>query len=345
MRREITVMGVHPNFATENEHVPEIERQIRVLKKRARACRHYLPFTYPPRLILIEMMHNASLWVNVHPPKGGVSTISPRSLITGIKFDYAKHCQISFGSYAQVHEQNQPTNTQQTRTIETICLGPTGNLQGGYKLYNLTTGKLITRRNWTALPMPMEVIAHVNRIGQAQGQPYIITFQYRHGHSVGDTDPAFSGVLPQLAGVVHDNDDDDIGPDDDTIGKNPPDNIGIYPPDPTPIEQEDPIELEYEQPLSVNNEPTDVNPITSTSDTTIDNPLDRSVRRSNSTPKPVKDFEPSFLGKRYNYTVATTSNPNFTFATIHPDTTCSSTTELTGTKCDKVQDSHEEQEF
>ena len=32
MRRELAAMGVHPNFATANEHVPEIERQIRVLK-------------------------------------------------------------------------------------------------------------------------------------------------------------------------------------------------------------------------------------------------------------------------------------------------------------------------
>ena len=56
--------------------------------------------------------------------------------------------------------------------------------------------------------MPMEVIACVNRIGQAQGQPYPINFQDRHGHSVLDTDPAFAGVLPQLAGVVHENDDD-----------------------------------------------------------------------------------------------------------------------------------------
>ena len=154
--------------AYENNHVPEIERQIRVLKERTRACSHSLPFTHPPRLILIDMMHNAALWVNVFPPKGGVSTISPRSLTTGIKFDYAKHCQLSFGSYAQVHEENQPTNNQQPRTIGTIFLGPTGNLQGGYKFYNLTTGKLITRRKWTALPMPMEVIARVNRIGQAQ---------------------------------------------------------------------------------------------------------------------------------------------------------------------------------
>ena len=95
MRRELNAMGVHPNFATANEHVPEIERQICVFKERARACHHSLPFTYLPRLILIEMMHNADLWVYVFPPKGGVSTISPRSLITGIKFDYAKHCQLT----------------------------------------------------------------------------------------------------------------------------------------------------------------------------------------------------------------------------------------------------------
>ena len=174
------------------------------------------------------MMHNAALWVNVFPPKGGVSTISPRSLITGIKFDYAKHCQLSFRSYAQFYKDNQPTNTQQPRTIGTICLGPTGDLQGGYKFFNLTTEKIITRRNWTALPIPMEVIDRVNRIGQAQVQPSLITFQDHHGHSVGDTNPAFAGVLPQLAGLVHDNDDDGIGPDDD--------NIGTDPPDPTPIE-------------------------------------------------------------------------------------------------------------
>ena len=69
--------------------------------------------------------------------------------------------------------------------------------------------------------MPVELIARVNRIVQYRGQPSLITFQDRHEHSIGDTDPAFAGVLPQFEGVVHDNDDDDlhnqlnkIGPDD-----------------------------------------------------------------------------------------------------------------------------------
>ena len=84
--------------------------------------------------------------------------------------------------------------------------------------------------------MPMEVISRVDRIGKAQGQPSLITFQDRHGQSFGDTDPTFAGVLPQLEGVVHENDDDDIGPDDYNAGTNPPNNIEINPPE---IEQED----------------------------------------------------------------------------------------------------------
>ena len=165
--------------------------------------------------------------------------------------------------------------------------------------------------------MPMEVITCVDRIGKAQGQPSLITFQYRHGQSVGDTDPAFAGVLPQLKVVVHDNNDDDIGPDDDNTGTNPPNNIEI---DPLETEQEDTRELKEEEPITVNNEPAGVNPIVSTSDTHIDNPSNRSIRRSSHTPKPVKYYEPSFSGKRYYSTAATMLNLNFTFATIHPET-------------------------
>ena len=117
--------------------------------------------------------------------------------------------------------------------------------------------------------------------------------------------------------MVDYNDDDDIGPDDDNNMTNPPKNIEI---DPSGIEHEDTRELEDKQPLTINNEPTDVNPITSTSDTYIDNPSDRSVRRSSRTPHHVKDYNPYFLGKHYHSMAATTLNPNFTFATIHPDT-------------------------
>ena len=113
------------------------------------------------------------------PAKGGIPNVSPRTLMTGIKLDYSKYFRLPFGSYAQVHDEPSPTNSPTTRTVVSITLVPTGNLQGGYKFLDICTGKKITRRNWTHLPMPLEVIERVKKIGVAQGQPKLLTFQYR----------------------------------------------------------------------------------------------------------------------------------------------------------------------
>ena len=114
------------------------------------------------------------------PSKGGIPNVSTRTLMTGIKLDYSKYCRLPFGSYVQVHDEPSPANSPTARTVAEITLGPTGNLQGGYKFLNLRTSKKITRRNWTHLPMPLEVIERVKKIGVARGQPKLLTFQDCH---------------------------------------------------------------------------------------------------------------------------------------------------------------------
>lgn len=142
MKMALLAMGVALNTTSASEHVPEIEQQNCVIKERARACRHALPFEYLPKIIVIEMVYNCVLWLNAFPPKGGMSvSISPQTLLTGVKFDYNTHCKLAFGAYAQVHKEHLPTNSQKARTVGAICLGPAGNLQGGYTFYNLRTGK------------------------------------------------------------------------------------------------------------------------------------------------------------------------------------------------------------
>ena len=125
------------------------------------------------------------------PAKGGIPNVSPRTLMTGIKLYYSKHCRLPFGSYVQVHDKPSPTNSPTARTVGAITLGPTGNLQGGYKFLNIRTGKKITRRNWTHLPMPSEVIEKMKKIGLAYGQPKLLTFQDRQGHGKIDPYPYF----------------------------------------------------------------------------------------------------------------------------------------------------------
>ena len=150
------------------------------------------------------MVNNCVLWINVFPAKGGIPNVSPRTLMTVIKLDYSKYFRFPFGSYVQVHDKTSPTNSPTARTVGAITLGPTGNLQGGYKFLNLRTGKKITRINWTHFPMLSEVINRINKIGSAQGQPKLLTFQDRHGHKKSDPDPYFQTLDNEIEGVVDD---------------------------------------------------------------------------------------------------------------------------------------------
>ena len=75
------------------------------------------------------------------PAKGGISNAIPRTLMTGIKLDYSKHCRLPFVSYVQVQDEPSPKNSPAARTVGAITLGPTGNLQGGYKFQNLRRAK------------------------------------------------------------------------------------------------------------------------------------------------------------------------------------------------------------
>ena len=90
-----------------------------------------LPFKKIPALMIKEMVEGSVMWLNMFPPKDGVSTtISPRSLITGLQIDYHKHCRIECGAYAQTHEEH--SNDMGARTIGAIALRTKGTDDGGY---------------------------------------------------------------------------------------------------------------------------------------------------------------------------------------------------------------------
>jgi hypothetical protein len=46
------------NLASANEHVPEIERRLRVVKERCRATRHSLPFEQIPKIMTVHIVLN-----------------------------------------------------------------------------------------------------------------------------------------------------------------------------------------------------------------------------------------------------------------------------------------------
>ncbi len=179
---DLADMQITLNTVTNDEHVPDIERHIRTLKERTRCIYNTLPFCRMPTRMIIEMVKASNFWLNCFPPSDGISsTLSPHALVLGTPIDYVKHCQLEFGTYAQVHEDHD--NSMASRTTGAIALRPLGNEQGGYYFYSLSSGRVLTRNHWTVLPMPNEVIDRVHvlaRRSAANG----LGFADRHGNPI-----------------------------------------------------------------------------------------------------------------------------------------------------------------
>jgi hypothetical protein len=133
------------NLTSANEHEPNIERRIRVVKERTRAVRHSVPFTAIPMKMITHMVFFVVKMLNYFPAKGGVSTqFSPKTIMSGQTLTY-KQCSLPFGTYCQVHEENGPRNSLVARTSGAISVGPASNRQGGHLFLSLNTGRITFR--------------------------------------------------------------------------------------------------------------------------------------------------------------------------------------------------------
>ena len=155
-------------YSAAQGHVPEIERTHRVYQERIRASFHRLPFKALPILVLKVLVMESARKLNFFPAKNGISQYySPRQIVHRETLDYEKDCKYYLGQYVQAHDDPNPKNTQDPRTIDCLYLRP-GN--SGHDLYNISTGELINRDKVTPLPFTKSVIDAVNKIAAKQGQ-------------------------------------------------------------------------------------------------------------------------------------------------------------------------------
>ena len=140
---------------------------IRTIKERVRAICSVLPFKILHKLIVTNAVYFAVLWLNAFPVKSGISDkLSPRAIVVRTILSWAKHCKLLFGAYCKVHDEKDPTNDNMPRTHASIALGPTGNFNGSYKFFCLTTGRVLKRRKWTKFPMSDRIVNKVSAWGR-----------------------------------------------------------------------------------------------------------------------------------------------------------------------------------
>jgi hypothetical protein len=187
-----------------DSHVGEIERSNRTLKERTRTCVHGLPFKRLPKLMVAHIVKNAVTCLNQFPWKHGISqTMSPDTIMTGKPPPDFTKMRLEFGSYVQVFEDNDPSNTIKARSTGAIALSPTGNAHGDYFFMSLATGARLSRHRWTELPITDTAIARVEAIAKNEDQPLVqdsgLVIEWRPDHPIDDDEYDTSYALPKNA--------------------------------------------------------------------------------------------------------------------------------------------------
>ena len=116
------------NTTGTGEHVPEIERRIRVIKERTRAERAMLPYTYLPTLMIADLIVHIVTWMNEFPTTGGVGPYLPRTLLTGTQLSFEKTAD------ARLERTCRPTKKRATTPRQNAHWMPSVSVQlGTYK--------------------------------------------------------------------------------------------------------------------------------------------------------------------------------------------------------------------
>jgi hypothetical protein len=96
------------HYAAAQEHVPEAERNDRVIKEQSRAVYHQLPYTHLPRILVKYLTWESARKPNIFPARQGVSKyFSPRMIIHQENITYHQHCRTSCGTYVLQARLNQ----------------------------------------------------------------------------------------------------------------------------------------------------------------------------------------------------------------------------------------------
>ena len=182
-------------YTAAQDHVPEAERNNCTIKERVRVGYHRLPYRKLPNAMVDALVFDSTRKLNFFPAKGGVSPyFSPEVLIHNTVVDYRQHCSTPFGSYVQALHEINPTNATKPRTIGCVFLRPNFGDHLSYELLNLKTGKKITRRKVTVIPITDEVVKKVRMLAKRDGMKPDLVFRKRKGDLVFDDAALIAGV-------------------------------------------------------------------------------------------------------------------------------------------------------
>ena len=189
-------LSVLTNVCSRDEHIPEIERFIRVIKERARcyyAMLLRIGINTLPKGMIMQLMRTVVYYINSFVWRKGVSQILPPvTIVEGLKMNFKKHFPAIYGEYMLTFEGT--TNGMDSRTTGALAMGPSTNIQGGIRCYSLTTGKILHRliKDCTLMKMPHTVLGRIRYITKREKSTKGLIFGNRNNED--DLDNEIEGV-------------------------------------------------------------------------------------------------------------------------------------------------------
>jgi len=85
-------MDIKMNYANPDMHVPDIERNNRVIKERFRITYYRMPFKKIPKIMIRYLTMVCAKQLYISPAKNGISKYcSPHMVMSEETYDYKKH--------------------------------------------------------------------------------------------------------------------------------------------------------------------------------------------------------------------------------------------------------------
>ncbi|CAJ1940682.1 unnamed protein product [Cylindrotheca closterium] len=176
------------NYASRGEHDPKAERNNQHLKALFRVHFHRMPFKAIPKKLTVALMTRVAKISNYYPAKGGLSEYySPHMIMHQRMVDASKEFVAEINAY--VHGYGHDTkNNMAARTIESVYMGPTDDIQEGHRIYDLNTKCKARCAKIKVLLMTDQVIKIIEEDARLEGVTELRTYSKRNGELILDGD-------------------------------------------------------------------------------------------------------------------------------------------------------------
>lgn len=159
--------GIALEHSPPNKHVHKIEVTIRIVKERARAILHSLPYTLP-RKLLPNLVLFVTARLNASPCSTRVDPTPPREIFLNRKSSMKTDFKIGFGELTLVDNPGTVKNSMAPRAREAISLNPAAHTPGAFHFFLLDTQEIVVRSSWVGdVPFTAAIVDRINQIARS----------------------------------------------------------------------------------------------------------------------------------------------------------------------------------